>query len=266
MFCPSCGNQIPDGAAFCPACGNSTASSNQQSSPATYGAAPAAAAPAAAQPYQQPAQQSAYPQPPAQMQQQYGQQQYNQQQYNQQQYAQPQYAQAQYAQPAMEPYPQYKSLGGWLLFFVIVYILDVLVLIGSGVTGFGTAALLGSYLGSEVGLLFSINAFISIAFGALYIVFIVFIFKRNPNFLKLFQIAGIASVAISIILTLAINALVGDYLAYINYDVVSSMMPSIIGGVIGLLLMTMYYCKSVRVRTYMGSTEYQRKALFRIGA
>jgi hypothetical protein len=33
----------------------------------------------------------------------------------------------------------------------------------------------------------------------------------------------------------------------------------------GLILMTMYFCKSVRVRTYMGSTEYLDTALFKIG-
>jgi hypothetical protein len=30
--------------------------------------------------------------------------------------------------------------------------------------------------------------------------------------------------------------------------------------------MTMYFCKSVRVRTYMGSTQYLDTALFKIGA
>lgn len=37
------------------------------------------------------------------------------------------------------------------------------------------------------------------------------------------------------------------------------------GAGIGLVLMTMYFCKSERVRVYMGSTEYLDTALFKIG-
>lgn len=44
---------------------------------------------------------------------------------------------------------------------------------------------------------------------------------------------------------------------------VSSMIGSIIGSAIGLLLLTLYYCKSVRVRTYMGNTDYMDKAIIK---
>ena len=83
MFCPNCGNQIPDSAKFCPGCGS----------------------PVKAQtPPQQPNQQ--YQQQSRQFQQPYGQQQYN-QQYQQQQYGQQQQYQ-QYHQSAYQQQPPYQ--------------------------------------------------------------------------------------------------------------------------------------------------------------
>ena len=35
--------------------------------------------------------------------------------------------------------------------------------------------------------------------------------------------------------------------------------------VVFLCLFTMYYCRSIRVRTYMGGTEHIKRAIFTIG-
>ena len=57
------------------------------------------------------------------------------------------------------------------------------------------------------------------------------------------------------------NGVYADYGVSLGASAVSN----VVFGVLGLILMTMYYCRSVRVRKYMGSTEYQQRALFRIG-
>ena len=89
------------------------------------------------------------------------------------------------------------------------------------------------------------------------------IFKRNHNFLRIYQIAFIVSIAFSIITMIMLNmALSGSSISGLEGG---TMIGSIVVGVVELILFTMYYCKSVRVRTYMGGTEYQQKALFRIG-
>lgn len=249
MFCPACGAQLPDGAAFCPSCGNPVAAKGQQPGAGAVGGAAVggaafgagAAGAQQAQPFQQ-TQQQGYAQQPG---------------------AQPAYGQA-----ALDAHPEYQTIGGWLLFFVIVNILSVISLIGTGLSGINgeTLEMVRHYLNDGVANTMLFNALFSLAMAAGYIVFIVFIFKKNQNFLKLYQILGIASIVISIIMVVMMNASMSEAVTSLNLDTTSGIVSSIVSGVVGLVLMTLYYCKSVRVRTYMGGTDYQQKALFRIGA
>ena len=84
MFCPNCGAQNPDGAAFCGSCGASLAAPQQS-----------------AQPVQQPVQQPQYQQT-----------QYQQPQYQQPQMQQP-YQQSAYQQPMQQPYQQPQMAEQW---------------------------------------------------------------------------------------------------------------------------------------------------------
>ena len=257
MFCPSCGSQIPDGSAFCPTCGTNAMQAN----------APAAAP--APQPYQQQPQQQPYQQQPQYQQPQYQQpqQQYGQPYQQQGGYPQPPASmQQQYGQPAMGAQANYTSLGGWLLFFVIVYILDAVVLLWNGFSGMSTMGLFTSYFGSEIGGILMFSNICNILIGAAIVFYIVLIFKKNPLFLKVYQIVGAVSIVLNLISLIWFNSAFGEMLSNYGVNLAPSMIFSILLGALGIFLMTMYYCKSVRVRTYMGSTDYQRQAIFRIGA
>ena len=228
-FCTSCGVQIPDGAAFCMNCGS-----------------PAQAA-QAQQPTQQP--QSQYQQP------------------SQQPYQQP----GVYA-PAGAPNPSYQKLGGWLLVLVVLEALSTFSYVGylaDSVSGLGA---LSSYGGAFlfVGAVSVLANILGIVYAAGFIFLVV---KRNPVFLRFYQIMGIASMA------LALANVIGSYLLAATSTSTSATIAaatmvgagaaSIAGVVLAiafLVLFTMYFCKSVRVRTYMGSTAYIDRALFRIGA
>jgi hypothetical protein len=91
---------------------------------------------------------------------------------------------------------------------------------------------------------------------------VVAIIQRIPTFLRLYQVLAIANVAVSLISGISLVVRVGSAAASVMGTTVGTML----GGIIGLVLMTMYFCKSKRVRTYMGSTEYLDAALFKIGA
>ena len=229
----------------------------QQSYDQSY-AQPAAQQPYAQDPYGQPAAQQPYAQPAAQ------------QPYAQDPYAQPGAQQPygqQYQQPgqpaypvtympaAAEVHPEYQQLGGWLLFFVILMILSVVGTLGS----LGSIGVIASELPSSYGGYIVATTVVSLVQAGLNIGFLVLIFKRNDIFLKYYQIISIVDIALAVLLSIYASTSVMGGFSF------AGTLPSIAGGVIGLVLMTMYFCKSVRVRTYMGSTAYMDKALFKIG-
>ena len=261
---------MPEGATFCPSCGNAAVQVNNPAPSANDAAIPAAYSVAQQssyqqQPYQQAgAQQSGYPQPPQSTQQPYGQQ----QSYGQQQpYGQQPSSQPQYGQPAGVN-PDYHKLGGWLLFFVVLTIIGLIgalktIIDAVGLYSDGNMEYITMILGDGYSTALMVSIIGTIVVFALQVTCLVMIFQRNHNFLRIYQIAFIISIVFAIItmimlsMVLSGNSLVGD--------AVGSSIPSIVIGVVELILFTMYYCKSVRVRTYMGGTEYQQKALFRIG-
>ena len=240
MFCTNCGTELPDGSRFCTACGaqvGAQADAQAQTAPAADYQPPA---------YQQQAQQPSYTQ-------------------------QPDYAQAGTGQRFAQTtavHPEYKNMGGWLLFFMIIYIIDIVYLIISGVQGFMQMGEYGGYIEAYFGggLAGVLNfTFIWGVIGAiLYAYFVYLVFTRKTNFLRMFQIISILNIVVSLIIMLAMNAMLGEYASYVNLG--GSMAGTLIGGIAGLILMTLYFCRSLRVNIYMGgSDEYKNKALFRIG-
>ncbi len=217
MFCKQCGAEIADGASFCTECGA------QQTAPQ-----------AAPQP-QQP-QQPNYGQAP-------------------QGAAQPQPIYGQPVPGAMPENPEYKTMGGWLLFFVILDILAILAAAASlASTSYALEALEFVGLGG-LGTMYVVESLLVIALS---IAFVVMVFTRKPHFLLIYQIQGIVSIVITIIEICMISGSYGA--AYID---TASMITSTISSIVGLLLLTLYFCKSVRVRTYMGGTEYIDKAIIK---
>ena len=296
MICPYCGTQVPDGAATCTHCFAqlATAQNTPNSQAGQYGQQPAQPAQQAQQPAQQPyqqpvqqAQQQAYQQPyQQQAQQPYQQagQQPAQQPYQQQAYQQPYQQQGQQPIPA-QPYPQgqyaqqvdytakYKSLGGWLLFFLIMMGVGCIYNVGGALaditTWMGSVNSLPAQFRSATPIVI-ISDILPIISALLSIGFIVLVVQRNSIFLKYYQIIGIIDIILAVINIAIVAAFLGPILdpqsggAFTGAAMVG-LVIGVIAAIVSLVLYTMYYCKSVRVKTYMGSTDYIDKALFKIG-
>ena len=232
MFCTKCGTEVPDGTKFCPTCGNQLESGATSASAATTSD-------------------------------------YSTQTYGVESSTTGGYSsQVTGAYTAVE-HPEYQKMGGWLLFFMIINIIAavysfVSVITSCSVTGEAMEMMAAFGMGDLQGIMmFSMVEMVVVAI--LELIFVYFVFSKNVSFLKFYQIVQILSIVLSVILIIAANSVFGNY-GYTLAEAGINVAPSLVGGILGLILMTMYYCKSVRVRTYMGSTEYQKRALFRIGA
>ena len=131
------------------------------------------------------------------------------------------------------PTADYSKLGGWLLFFVTLCIFDTIV-------GFSNIC---TFFSSKNGF----SAVFLFEALCLEIIFVVCVLKRNHYFLLFYQLGKIVSI-------------IGCILAFLN----SGNFFILIINSSGLLLMTLYFCKSERVEIYIGSNEYRELALFRI--
>ena len=233
-FCSNCGAKLEEGARFCPECGTSVEAAPKAGTPVT----PASAE--SPQPTPQPA-----PQPT------------------------PQQVQQPAPQQAPRPVPQsnvqvedtqkYKTLGGWLLFFLICWGISALRALLDLVQYLRMIAYFGiGYVQPAFG-----SILVDLVSIGLSVIMIVLIVQRHPKFLRIYQILTIANAALSLFVTvpMAINLRATNAAPVLAIGILGTFF----GLATGLILMTMYFCKSVRVRTYMGGTEYQQKALFRIG-
>ena len=169
---------------------------------------------------------------------------------------QPQYQQAMPQTTAHK----YDTLGGWLL---VIMILNIIMTLRNIVTATdelqaSIAVLLdGWYVGAMiVNIVAQAIALTSIAFT---VVFIVQVFQRKSSFLKFSQIGQIL-IAMSILINLLVMVMIG--LDNFESGVFTDNISSLGGACIGFFVQAQYYCKSIRVRTYMNSDEYIHKALF----
>ncbi len=223
MLCKKCGAEIRDDADFCPQCGekNIVQTSEGQTSNTSEAT-------------------------PAQNDQPQSVQNANMQQGTQQ----PAYTQPDVA--TMSQNQQYTTMGGWLLFFMIINILGIICLVLELVVYSSSFAYL-SYFG--MGGIAALAVIDLVVPAILMTVQVVFTFSKKPQFLLVYQLGSLISLVLSIIFIIFVAGL-----QIIN---ISSMIPDVIGSAVGLILMTLYYCKSVRVQTYMGNTDYIDKAIIK---
>ena len=122
--------------------------------------------------------------------------------------------------------------------------------------------------GSTIFVIITITSlFISWIAVVFQILFVVAVFRRDHRFLRYMQISMLISLISSIILIIGIpTMLIGVVDAYIigvaMLGVYAVFGMSLCFSVGYALLMILYYCKSERVRIYMGGEEFKDKALF----
>ena len=251
MFCPSCGAQLSDDAKFCPHCGAQITTPEAPATPTDLAApaAPTLAAPAAPAGQASSAQPAGAPRPNA--------------------YQTP--GQAPQAPLAPVPaaggpgqrYPHpYHELGGWLKAIVILQYVagGLMVFVGLmgllamtvGLGAFGGYAMNSPVAGLGLGALGLVGGIIILVicgiYAAYYFVLATKIKNRDPSFLRFYHIVSV------VLVVLGLLGLIG------NHE--GDQVRSFVWQVIWVILYTMYFVKSVRVRTYMGSDEYIRQSPF----
>ncbi|MCL2696418.1 MAG: DUF2569 family protein [Clostridiales bacterium] len=153
-------------------------------------------------------------------------------------------------------FDKYNRLGGWLLVFVIFLICSIglyFYIINSAVTRLanyhsfstmpGFADFYPNYFSWAIVSLVS-----AITFLALHIWLIIKIFRRRAGFLRLYQIMRLLGMIEYPIMLL------------FSYTTPGATIRRTLFDLLGLILFTIYFCLSKRVRAYMGSDAYIKKA------
>ena len=183
---------------------------------------------------------------------------------------QPQSQPQQQPQPQSQPQPapaspagsDYTTLGGWLLFFVVGYGLSALYGIWNAFKIIDAGHALGMLGMSRYAVWSALMVVIGIVADVLVVAIIV---RRRPDFLRLFQIISIARAAVDLIFCIPLYMAISGLSSWYANRMILSYLFTAVGAGVSLVLMTMYFCKSERVRVYMGTTEYLNTALFKIG-
>ena len=157
------------------------------------------------------------------------------------------------------------GLGGWVLVFGISLVAICMMLAVSAIGGLAASALFRSPIESLIGtqaadiVLWTCAYSLAVAISCFAIALT--LFRRSPRTLGLTQALGIALIVIGAILLVLLNL----SLMQQGANVIGRSILSLAGEIAALLLTTLFFCKSSRMRAYMGGTAYLRKALFRIG-
>ena len=92
----------------------------------------------------------------------------------------------------------------------------------------------------------------------LQIIFVSSVLNRRPIFLRVEQISYIALFLVQICFAVSVS-MAGMFAPGTEaFELIARPFAAIVG----MLLMTLYYSRSIRVRVYMGSEEFKQKALF----
>ena len=154
-----------------------------------------------------------------------------------------------------QPYKDYSTLGGWLMFFVVSTIIGCIVASIMLLYAFATTRTVYEMIGNTIWLV----SFV------LQIMFIYQIIQRKNMFLKYYQhasIIGVIAQLLLLIIELRGARLSASIIAVMPEIELMIVLYIVITSGAGIVLSTLYYCKSVRVRRYMGNDEYMKNALF----
>jgi len=194
-------------------------------------------------------------------------------------------------EPQVQPGHPYKKLGGWLVFLVVMAILGAVIKLFTLPDFIKAFQQLAG--GSWAPLVDSLLNLAGLAMG---VAFIVTVFRRGPRFLFFWQLGWAAALVKQLLfagglivefagksadeILEALEQAQPDRIAQLEEIMAQSgltmekIMPiivgvaaaigflAVLGCVLRFLFVTLYYRRSVRVRTYMGSGEYLRLAFF----
>ncbi|MDR2686270.1 MAG: hypothetical protein LBB75_00835 [Oscillospiraceae bacterium] len=153
-----------------------------------------------------------------------------------------------------EPHP-YQKLGGWLLLFTIIPLITFpygLFTQVKDLSHFSYAQDAVSILYLLIKAIYFFNLGFALTGSAMVI-------RRKPRFLRVRQI-NMLFMALSFILTCVKNVVTADETTALM--AIAMLMTSIFVVPFETYLFMLYYFRSIRVRTYMGSDEYLRRAFF----
>ncbi|MCL1951201.1 MAG: hypothetical protein FWF60_00085 [Oscillospiraceae bacterium] len=160
----------------------------------------------------------------------------------------------------------YRKLGGFLLFLVIMTFISAF---------FNTIKLLfsqdgfmqsmQSYTGGELWLQLLVALCLAYTI-TLQVMYCVMILRRDPRFARTWQLIYIGTL-VSALATLAVHRMYGYPQAVSAYNASPAFamgydLVNFLRIPVGLPLVTLYFLKSVRVRTYMASGKYLKLAFF----
>ena len=156
------------------------------------------------------------------------------------------------------PHP-YHKLGGWLRFFVVVWVISVVSTVVSTVSRISEIAYIsnindrydGGYDGSITLMLIIILA-VNVFSLSTEVKQIEMVLRKKPRFLLFYEVVGIVRIAIGILLIIILRVLFSE----------GGSFTDILIAVVSLVIMLCYFAKSERVRTYFGSDEYLRRSIF----
>jgi len=155
----------------------------------------------------------------------------------------------------------YQKLGGWLLFFVICNLFSMVNLFSRGSSG--PWALLGffTYVSGVEFVCLLAMLLLQLYKIAINITTAIMVIRRSPYFLRLEQLSWLGSILGQAVSLPILFSLQPQYPAGGNITLIIAF-GAIPMTVVMIVVLMLYYAKSVRVRTYMGSDEYLRLAFF----
>lgn len=163
------------------------------------------------------------------------------------------------------PHP-YHKLGGFLLAIVVlgyigaaVMIIEAIVLLIQMNQITGLLEMFGVSSGAFT-LLFVVMALLYLLIAAVLFVMLHKIRHKDHTFLRFYHIVCTVEIVLFLILIIAMYSFVKSipYVSYVYDGNVGSMITSLILSIAVMVAYTVYFVKSVRVRTYMGSDRYIR--------